>query len=83
MDRGLRPHGAATGRSPDGVYGISHTADGAISVVASPAETTEVLHGPVREVLDSLAGRGPVLTEVLGRSTPSVMKLSRLREVAT
>jgi hypothetical protein len=39
--------------------------------------------GPMEAVLDSLAGRGPELTEVLGASGDAVRKLALLRAVAT
>jgi hypothetical protein len=67
--------------SPDYSYEISNTDDD-IKVTASATAPAE-LRGPVGPVLDSLAGRGPALTELFGSRTDAVQRLSRLRAVAT
>lgn len=69
--------------SPDGRYEVFPTSAGITRVSVAPLGTVAELRGPVGEVLDSLAGRGPELHEVFGVSTPSVTKLALLRKVAT
>ncbi|MEV5525199.1 maleylpyruvate isomerase N-terminal domain-containing protein [Streptomyces pseudogriseolus] len=68
--------------SPDGVYEIAHVGD-SIRVTTVPPSNGVELSGPAGEVLDSLAGRGPLPREVFASSAASVDRLTVLREVAT
>ncbi|MEW2289419.1 maleylpyruvate isomerase N-terminal domain-containing protein [Streptomyces sp. NPDC047841] len=66
--------------SPDGAYSVRHEGD---NICVRAAAGTPDISGPMETVLDSLAGRGPELSEVLGASGPAVRKLAILRAVAT
>jgi hypothetical protein len=65
--------------SPDHAYRIGHARDDVRVSAGGPPQFS----GPMEAVLDSLAGRGPELTEVLGASGDAVRKLALLRAVAT
>jgi len=65
--------------SPDGVYEISGRQDDvrvAVGSVSSPD-----LDGPFEAVLESLSGRGPSLSEIVGVSNAAVEGLSKLSTI--
>lgn len=68
--------------SPDGAYVLT-AVDGVLRVLGAPGDGTEQLTGAVGPTLDSLAGRGPDLAEVLDGSSPAVEQLSLLRRAVT
>lgn len=65
--------------SPDGAYSVTHEGDNVYVRAGGSPEFS----GPMEAVLDSLAGRGPELSEVLGASGQAVRKLAILRAIAT
>jgi len=67
--------------SPDHTYRIGHAGDDLYVSVATGAQPQ--LSGPMDTVLDSLAGRGPELANVLGASGKAVRRLALLRAQAT
>lgn len=67
--------------SPSGTYRISHVGDDI--VVDGVPDTDAVLRGEMFAVLDSLAGRGAAVEEVLAGPASTVQQLSLLRTVAT
>ncbi|MEV5778780.1 maleylpyruvate isomerase N-terminal domain-containing protein [Streptomyces antimycoticus] len=69
--------------SPDGNYEVFPTSAGVMRAAVAPLGSVAELRGPMGEVVDSLAGRGPELGEVFDASPPSVSKLALLRKVAT
>lgn len=68
--------------SADGTYHVT-AVDGVIRVVAAPGDEKECLTGVVGPTLDSLAGRGPELADVLDGVSPAVGQLALLRKVVT
>ncbi|PZG06417.1 maleylpyruvate isomerase N-terminal domain-containing protein, partial [Nonomuraea aridisoli] len=65
--------------SPDDTYEISGAPDD-VRVTAG-ATSPPHLSGPFEAVLESVAGRGPRLAEVVGASTPTVERLSQLTTI--
>ncbi|MFE9252472.1 maleylpyruvate isomerase N-terminal domain-containing protein [Streptomyces sp. NPDC007088] len=66
----------------DGAYVLT-AVDGVLRVLGTPGDGSEELTGAVGATLDSLAGRGPDLAEVLDGSSPAVEQLSLLRRRVT
>lgn len=65
--------------SPDCTYRIGHSNSHVYVQTGGRAD----VGGDMAVLLDSLAGRGPELSEILGTSSEAVRKLSLLRAVAT